>query len=114
MNKAIMQVPNGMTSVSWGGSCYEAEDNIVLVPIEAVEDLQSHGLHFLGDRPESEEEALEARLPVLEAALELASTAYEVALDARDSAKARLDGIKAEAAKANGEAAADKSKGKGK
>lgn len=106
MNKAIMKAPEGMTSLSWGGTVYNIEDGIALVPIESVQDLLDHGLTFMGDRPESEEEALTAQLEVLEARVFNATAAFEDATAERDSVKARLDAIK-------GEPAGDKGNGKG-
>lgn len=112
MNKAIMKAPEGMTSLSWGGTVYNIEDGLALVPIESVQDLLDHGLTFMGDRPESEEEALTAQLEVLEARVATATQAFEDAAAERDSVKARLDAIKAADAKANGESTGNGKGGK--
>ena len=41
--EALLAAPEGATSVSWGGETYEVSDGQVLVPVDAISDLLSHG-----------------------------------------------------------------------
>jgi hypothetical protein len=41
---AVLILPEGMTSVSWGGSTFKASKGRVRVPHDAVIDLIPHGL----------------------------------------------------------------------
>ena len=104
MDKLVMTVPEGMTSISWQGQEYESFEGVVHVPTEAAADLVAHGLVPIENIGATELESLEEEADALAAEMVRLDEDRYALMERHDIVSQRIKELAADEAPSKGKA----------